>query len=462
MKHFCRVFVVAGLGLLASSIASSGQSSTGLLPPGVKAVWDLDHASREATPTRERICLNGLWRWQPAKPAAPNVPPTAEWGYFKVPGCWPGIADYMQKDCQRVYAHPSWSDKKLGEVSSAWYQREFTVPEQWRGRRISLAMECLNSFATVWVDGQEAGAIRFPGGEADLSTVCQPGSKQLLTVRVTAMPLKGVMLSYSDTFGARQVQGAVERRGLCGDVYLIGEPVEARLKNIKISSSVRRWELHFDAALQGLAAGQSYRLRAQITDQGRAVAEFTSPLFNGSDLKDGTMAFTAGWKPGKLWDVHTPHNTYDASVSLQDGTGGVLDVALPERFGFREFWIEGRDFYLNGRRIFLCAVPLDNAQVGAAWATYEGARRELATAQEFRHQFCLHPQLRLRAGIPSEFCGNFARRRRCGDAGLVFPAAFCALRMERRRMPTRPTATPATPSPTCGWPKIIPRSCSTP
>ncbi len=26
-----------------------------------------------------------------------------------------------------------------------------------------------------------------------------------------------------------------------------------------------------------------------------------------------------------------------------------VDVSNPVRFGFREFWIDGRDFYLSGR-----------------------------------------------------------------------------------------------------------------
>ena len=47
------------------------------------------------------------------------------------------------------------------------------------------------------------------------------------------------------------------------------------------------------------------------------------------------------------------------------------------RFGFREFWIDGRDFYLNGTRIFLSALPLDNAQVSALAASYEGAKESL-------------------------------------------------------------------------------------
>ena len=41
-----------------------------ILPPGVRAVWDIQKAYRETTATRERVCLNGLWRWQPAKQGA--------------------------------------------------------------------------------------------------------------------------------------------------------------------------------------------------------------------------------------------------------------------------------------------------------------------------------------------------------------------------------------------------------
>src|SRR5215203_4295431 len=108
------------------------------LPDGVRAVWDLSKAAREATPTRERVCINGLWRWQPAG-AGDAPPPSAGWGYFKVPGCWPGITDYMQKDSQTVYTHPSWKDTRLAGVSAAWHEREVTVPAGWAGRRIALA-----------------------------------------------------------------------------------------------------------------------------------------------------------------------------------------------------------------------------------------------------------------------------------------------------------------------------------
>jgi len=65
------------------------------------------------------------------------------------------------------------------------------------------------------------------------------------------------------------------------------------------------------------------------------------------------------------------------SVELQDAKEKVLDTSLPTRFGFREFWIDGRDFYLNGTRIFLSCVPLDNAESSVALSSYERAKESM-------------------------------------------------------------------------------------
>jgi hypothetical protein len=88
------LLLAPGLAPLILLAASAGQRAWAAapevpLPAGVKAVWDPDKAYRQTTPTRERVCLNGLWRWQPARGAADAVPADG-WGYFKVPGFWPG------------------------------------------------------------------------------------------------------------------------------------------------------------------------------------------------------------------------------------------------------------------------------------------------------------------------------------------------------------------------------------
>lgn len=356
------------------------------LPEGAKVVWELSKAHRETTPTRERICLNGLWQWQPAEAQAQQTP-ARNWGYFKVPGCWPGITDYMQKDSQTVFAHPVWSDQKFGEVSAAWYQREIFVPDNWAGRRVVVAAENVNSLAAVYVDGRRAGEIRFPGGELDLTAACRPGGKHLLSLLVIALPLKGVLLSYTDSASAREVKGAVARRGLCGDVYLVSTPSGPRVSDMTVVTSVRQQQLTVGAALERLAAAGGYTLRARVMKDGRSIKELISPPCSEKNLEAGRFTFAEKWMPDELWDLHQPQHVFTLELALLDPNGKVLDSAWPVRFGFREFWIDGRDFYLNGTRLFLSVVPLDNAQVSAALSTYAAARESLERLKSFGINF---------------------------------------------------------------------------
>jgi hypothetical protein len=75
------ILLVVGLTSPILRTVSAGPSlwaapSEAFLPAGAKVVWDLDKAHREKTSTRERVCLNGLWRWQPAKEVTDSVPAT--------------------------------------------------------------------------------------------------------------------------------------------------------------------------------------------------------------------------------------------------------------------------------------------------------------------------------------------------------------------------------------------------
>jgi len=415
----------------AEGAAGSEAGAAVQLPPGVKAVWDLAKAHQEATPTRGRVCINGLWQWQPAAavetvlgrllpPGGPprtsgggagaagsprpaegadqprfslqeitqQAVPDAGWGYFKVPGCWPGASDpFDQRDSQTAYVHPDWQQTDLRGTRATWYQREIAIPDDWTGRRITLYAEYVNSYAGVYIDGRKVGEIRFPWGEVDLTEACRPGERHVLSLLLVALPLRAVMLSFNDTAAPRMMRGRVARRGLCGDVYLVGAPVAARITDVKVDTSVRDWEIAVEAGLRDLAPEKTYLLRAEITENGRRVREFTSAEFHAADLTDRRFAFREGWKPDKLWDLHTPQNMYDLSLTLLESLNKTADTAHPVRFGFREFRIEGRDFHLNGTRVFLSSVPLDNTQLGAAWASYAGAKESLLRLKSFGINF---------------------------------------------------------------------------
>jgi hypothetical protein len=363
------------LALVPLVSLARGDEPAAPLPPGVAAVWDGALAAKEATPTRERVCLNGLWRWQPGEPGATTVPADG-WGHFKVPGPWPGITDYMQHDAQAAYPHPRWEDARLGSIRAAWYERTFTIPEGWAGRRVAIEAAYVNSLAVAFVDGRPAGALRFPGGELDLTPLDLEPGEHRLSLLVVALPLKGVMLSYTDSASAREVAGSVARRGLCGDVFLVMTPPGARIDDVRVETSVRRSEIALDTALLDLDPSRRYTLRARLACDGRVLADFESPAFGAGDLEDGRHRWAAAWKPDRLWDLHTPGNQETLTVTLHEADRP-LDTFWDRRFGFREFGIDGRDFTLNGSRIDLQCVPLDNAQISPALASYEGARESL-------------------------------------------------------------------------------------
>jgi beta-galactosidase len=348
-------------------------------------VWDTAKAYREATATRERISVNGLWRWQPSE-ATSEVAPTEDWGYLRVPEIWPGGRPGWT-DPQFFFPNSGWGRTDFSDVTAAWYLREITVPLQWSGRRITLSAEYLNSYAVVYLDGAKQGEMRFPGGEVDLTTGCRPGQKQVLSIRVMAMPLSALMQSFENSVAPPKAETQVKRRGLLGDVSLDSTPKGARITDVKVETSVRQWQITFDTQLAALESEASYALRARISDEERQVIEFTSPPFRLDELATGRIRVTENWRPEKLWDTCTPENQYEVSLTLLDSTGKVLDTALPVRFGFREFWIDGRDFCLNGTRIYLAAVPLDNALGSAAMASYQATRATLQWFKSFGINF---------------------------------------------------------------------------
>lgn len=357
-----------------STLAANQNAESADPPSGNTRIWDLQNAFRMSSSTRESICINGLWRWQPAETQVSEVP-TGRWGWMKAPGSWPGITDYLQKDCQTVTPHESWRNTDLSRVDAAWYEREISVPVGWKGRTISLSTVCLNTLATVFLDGQRIGVMRFPADKLDISGAAHPGAAQRLSIHVHASPLSAAMLSYTDTNAARMVKGSVARRGICGDIFLESTP-QRSISRVAVRTSVERQELAIDVVTEGLKQPGNFTVEGVVLDGTKELFRTARIALRPTDDGACKTSIVSTWTPEKLWDIHTPTNQLNAVVVLRSDTK-VVDESLPHRFGFREFTIRGKDFYLNQSRIYLHVIPVDNAQVGAAWASYEGARETL-------------------------------------------------------------------------------------
>jgi hypothetical protein len=175
-----------------------------------------------------------------------------------------------------------------------------------------------------------AAALQARAGHADLATT----QRYIDLVGVAFRDEALIAEQRADTAAAKQVKGAVARRGLCGDVYLVSTPPGPRITDIKVETSVRRSELNLAIDLQGLPADNQFTLRATVTRDGNTIKEFTSNPFTAKDLANGRITLTQNWTD-QLWDLHSAQNLYGLQVSLIDANGKTVDTSFPERFGFR-------------------------------------------------------------------------------------------------------------------------------
>ncbi len=365
-----RLLAAVAVGVVLASGIRVALAQDATLPATVKVAWDMSKAWRETTPTQERICINGLWRFRPADSYTEGVPAAGTgWGYFKVPGPWP----QGKEQGQAIYGVEPWVEK-CGSLDACWSSREITVPAEWNGRRIGLSLDDVNAYATVFLDGQEAGSVVFPGGELDMTQTCKPGKTHQLAIRVIAQRLNAEGTNYVSKEPKANNWTPCEWRGLCGDVYLVSTPKAEHITDVKVDTSVRNWKLTLDTGLAGLQEGKKYVLRAKVLDGDKEALSVESPSFTSAEVESGRFSFDKSWHAPKLWDTDTPQNTYRVTAELAEGDR-TLDAYYPVRFGFREFWIEGRDFFLNGSPVRLSALPVNSAMRGcvAVRATYDGA-----------------------------------------------------------------------------------------
>ena len=323
------------------------------LPEGAPTnVWGLDDAWRQTTPTREKICMNGLWGFLPVLSGdnidSPPAPGNG-WGWCKVPALWPAGREGSEA-VQRIWLASRFVENTQRAINfnQAWYKRVITVPQTFSGKRIILDFTMLQTHAKAFVNGVYAGELWYPGGELDITKALVPGQEQEIALLVTARPFNAISQAFTpDRAGA--ASSSIRNRGITGDLYLTAMPSTVRLEYAQVITSTYDGVITFVAETAGLT-DHLYQLRAEVSGCGERKAFFAKDI---KPEKDGTLRFTADWKNPKRWDTHTPNNRYTVTLTLFDSSGNVLDVLTPIDFGFREISIEGRNLILNGAPVHL-------------------------------------------------------------------------------------------------------------
>lgn len=419
-------FGSAGTAEFADVVLTIAQvrSAKADLPPlaGLESPWDPSAAASAATATRGRICVNGLWRFIPVLGGEPaQVPAAGEgWGWFKVPGMWPGGSDWdVGAPAQSVHLSP-WIEQAgvdLGTMEQAWYRRDIAVPAGWAGRRVALEFTMLQTHARVFLDGRPAGECWFPGGQVDVTAAVAPGTTQSLALLVTARPLEAESKVFMAPDRVLSNKTRLKMKGITGDVFLVAGPQQDALGDVQVRTSTRRGEITFDVGFAPAPRSPGpLLLTAVVSERGAPVKTFTSAPFTAAALKDGRFAFTAPWPDAKRWDTDTPGNIYQAAVELRTADGRLLDAALPESFGFREFWTAGRDLMLNGTPVHLRALFTANICDYADRACLDGSLNLCARAAEYGFNFLITSNYGFSPGQVGYMDGLYAA---CDRSGML-------------------------------------------
>ncbi|NMA47631.1 MAG: hypothetical protein GX945_13825 [Lentisphaerae bacterium] len=386
-------------------------------PPEAGDAMSISDAWRRQTPTREKVCLNGLWQFRPVlkSDVEDKVPATGDnWGWFRVPSVWP--VRWTDVGTQNAILSP-YLETELSQdddlSTQAWFLRRFTVPTDWQNRDIAIDFTLVNTYAKVFVDDAHVGEVWFPGGEVNLSKWLNPGQEHSLALLVKAMPLDNERLDFMAPDRVIESKATLKFKGITGDVFLHARPAAQRLEHVAIVSSVRHDSISFQADLsQG--GDRDLILNADIFNaDNQLLKSFRSQPLRPSDAN--TIAFTAPWRDAPRWDIDTP-TLLTAKVSLSTTDGQLIDQFTPITFGFREFWINGRDFMLNGSIIRLRALHNTNSNDSAGAASKEGVLNTIERMRRYGFNFLISGNYNFRAGDMSYIDGLLEG---CQESGML-------------------------------------------
>jgi beta-galactosidase len=157
-----------------------------------------------------------------------------------------------------------------------------------------------------------------------------------------------VLIAMGNNEGQNETRKSeLSQAGLIKTLRLLSRPARTRVDDVFVRTSTRKNEVALDITLAGLPANarEPILLQAQmLATDGRV-----ERTFNGSIPAAAQGTITWSWPDARRWDLGKG-DLYTLRLQIK-GEGWMDDYK--QTFGFREFWIEGRNFMLNGAPIRL-------------------------------------------------------------------------------------------------------------
>ena len=245
-------------------------------------------------------------------------------------------------------------------VGVAWYQKNVTIPSDWKGDRIILFLERPHIETTVWVNNREIGmqnSLCVPH-VYDLTAAVAPGKSCRITIRIDNR-IKDINVGPDSHSITDQTQG--NWNGIVGRIELQTTP-KVHFSDIQIYPDLKERKATVRISLYAPASAKAtLQLSAESfnSDKKHSVPTVQQNISVRSGDNKIKMELPMG--EGFLtWDEFDPA-LYKLTATL---TCGKEREVKEVQFGMREFTIKGKWFYVNGRKTMLrgtvenCDFPL--------------------------------------------------------------------------------------------------------
>lgn len=308
MKKLC--FIVLLSGLIGSVNAQAWK------PAGdrIKTPWaeKVDPANSLPEYPRPQMVrdqwqnLNGLWDYAILSKGA--YTPAAYDGKILVP--FP------------VESSLSGVQKSVGESNTLWYHRTFTVPANWKNKRILLHFGAVDWEADVWINDIKVGSHQggYTPFSFDITPFLSKGKAQNITVRVWDPADKGFQPRGKQVDKPNGIW-YTSVTGIWQTVWI--EPVEqAYITHIKTIPDIDDNTVSVFATTEGTLPSDI--IEVSVLENGKVIS--TGKAAAGQEV-------LAGVPDAKLWSPESPY-LYDMQVTVI--RNGVVTDKLKSYFGMRK------------------------------------------------------------------------------------------------------------------------------
>ena len=304
------------------SITTINRSQAQLNQLSLDGTWDIIFDD-------ENVGKNGFWQTDSAFDLQSKK------REIEVPSCW----ELIEQDYEGV----------------AFYRQKFYVPENWDGKVIRLQFGAVNYLAEVWLNDEVVGFHEggFTPFEFRVDEMIKPGESNVLTMRVVGP----IILSEKEIDGVKQMETPQWRGGITGGIWqsvILLATDEVYVDDVFIEPNINNNTATLHVALDHTGTiGVSVDIELEIYEVGGgteriAIAGETLMLHPGKNTKSWLLHLPKV----QYWSPDSPQ-LYEARVSVKH------DDSISDRwhanFGMRELTIRNKDFYLNGKRIYIKA-----------------------------------------------------------------------------------------------------------